>query len=367
MSATATEKMTGKQFANNLLNGSATGILIGVLPNAVMAALLKFFITPGTVNWASNLSHILVLFQSFIPILIGVMIALQFKMKPLDVGVVGIAVGAGAGATKFVANGVNPVTKVQGIYITAGTGDVINAIIISAIAVGLILTISKYFYSAAIILSPIVIGGGAALIGMYIAPYVATITTAIGDMINEFTQLQPLVMAILIAITFAIVIVTPISTVGLALAIGLGGTVATAPAAVAAGAAAMGVAATTIVLLINSWRVNKAGVTVAIALGAMKAMMPVVFRKPVLMLPFITTAIISAVPVWMFSIKGTPQSAGFGYIGLVGPIASGDAGLNLALTLVSWLVVPVIAGLLSQFVFSNLLHLYTAQDFENEM
>ncbi|QBO36327.1 PTS sugar transporter subunit IIC [Periweissella cryptocerci] len=361
---TTTTKLTAKQFTNNVLNGSAQGILIGIIPNAVMAALLKFFITPGTVNWASNLNSILVLFQSFVPILIGLAIALQFKMKPLDIGVVAIATAAGSGATKFYLNGVNPATGVKGAFITAGTGDVINSILVAAIAVGVTILIGRSFGSAAIILSPIVVGGGVGLLGMYMLPYVSLITKFIGNMINEFTTLQPLLMVILIAISFAIILETPISTVGLALAIGLGGTDTSAPMAVAAAAAAIGVAATTIVLLINSWKTNKVGVTVAIALGAMKAMMPVVFRKPVIFLPIITTAIISAIPVWAFSVKGTPQSAGFGYIGLVGPIASADAGLNMALVLLTWLVVPVAAGLASHFVFSKLLKLYSPKDYE---
>ena len=177
-------------------------------------------------------------------------------------------------------------------------------------------------------------------------------------------------MSILIAMAFAIIIITPVSTVGIALAISLSG--------IGSGAAAMGVVATTIVLLINSWRVNKPGVTIAIALGAMKGMMPSVFAKPVTMLPFLLTAAISGIPVALFNIQGTPVTAGFGYIGLVSPIQSMvkdpsvpasvmNHFINPIVALIAWLIVPISAGFIAQFVFSKLLKLYSPMDFQQDL
>ena len=261
-----------KDFFFKVLSGSAQGILIGVLPSAVMKYILKMF---GTAQWALDLSAILTLFSSFIPLLIGVAIAMQFRMKALDVGVMAIAVGAASGSIKWAVapkGFVNPITgapQVGNVYIAAGAGDVINAIIVAAVAVLVIWLVSRYlagFGSVAIILSPIVIGGGVALFGRAIAPYVAYITTWVGDAVRLATDLQPLPMSIAIAMAFSFIIITPISTVGIALAITLSG--------LGAGAAGAGVVATTVILLINSWKVNKKGTTVAIFLGAMKGMMP---------------------------------------------------------------------------------------------
>lgn len=148
----------------------------------------------------------------------------------------------------------------------------------------------------AIVATPIVVGIGAGLIGYYLYPYVTKITAAIGDLINTFTTLQPILMSILIACSFAFLIISPISTVAIGMAIQLN--------SVSAGAAAMGVAATTVVLVVNSWKVNKPGVTLAIALGAMKMMMPNLFRKPIILVPCLFTAIISAIPVALFSVSG---------------------------------------------------------------
>lgn len=365
-----------KDFFFKVLSGSAQGILIGVLPSAVMKYILKMF---GTAQWALDLSAILTLFSSFIPLLIGVAIAMQFRMKALDVGVMAIAVGAASGSIKWAVapkGFVNPITgapQVGNVYIAAGAGDVINAIIVAAVAVLVIWLVSRYlagFGSVAIILSPIVIGGGVALFGRAIAPYVAYITTWVGDAVRLATDLQPLPMSIAIAMAFSFIIITPISTVGIALAITLSG--------LGAGAAGAGVVATTVILLINSWKVNKKGTTVAIFLGAMKGMMPSVFKKPVMILAFLVAAAITAIPVALFNVQGTPTSAGFGWIGMVSPLQSMftfDAAeaeivnhtINFVQFLIVWFIVPAIAGFVVDFLFTKILKLYSPSDFEQEM
>ena len=151
-------------------------------------------------------------------------------------------------------------------------------------------------------------------------------------------------MSILIACSFVALIISPITTVAIGLAIQLNGCSA---------CAAMGIAATTVVLVINSWNVNQSGVTLAVSLGGMKMMMPNLFKYPIILIPCLFTATISAIPVVLFNISGTPQSAGFGLVGLVGPLASLDAGLGILPLLFSWFVVPIVAGLFSKFLFEK--------------
>ena len=337
------EKLTPKIFLNKVLAGTATGIIVGLIPNAVLAAILKLF---GENTLAVTITQMAVIFQLATPLLIGALIAVQFGFKPMQMLVVAGAAFVGSGVVKF-----NPDTAT---YIGAGTGDIINTMITASIAVGMILLIGEKFGSVAIVATPIVVGIGAGLIGYYLYPYVTKITAAIGDLINTFTTLQPILMSILIACSFAFLIISPISTVAIGMAIQLNG--------VSAGAAAMGVAATTVVLVVNSWKVNKPGVTLAIALGAMKMMMPNLFRKPIILVPCLFTAIISAIPVALFSVSGTPASAGFGLVGLVGPLASLDAGLSIILLLISWFVVPIVAAFVGQILFEKILKLYDRKD-----
>ena len=366
-----------KDFFFKVLSGSAQGILIGVLPAAVLKYVLMMFTGQA---WAADLNAILVLFGSFIPVLIGVAVAMQFNMRSLDVGVMAIATGAAAGSIKWAvapAGFVNPVTGVtttapSTVYIAAGAGDVINAMIVAAIGVLVIWLVSKYlngFGAVAIIFSPLLIGGLVALFGRMIAPYVGAITTAIGDVVRLFTELQPLPMAILIAMAFAFIIITPVSTVGIALAISLSG--------LGAGAAGVGVVATTVILLVNSFKVNKGGTTLAIFLGAMKGMMPAIFKKPIMITAFLATAAIVAVPVAMLNVQGTPTSAGFGWIGMVSPIQSMLAQgsdtlfinnvIGVLPGLLVWFVIPVAVGLAVDYVCTKVLHLYSPEDFKQDM
>lgn len=350
MADATNNKITVKSFFNNILSGTATGIIVGLIPNAVVSAILKLF---GSNPVTAGINQALLIFQCATPLLIGALIAIQFKMVPLDVAIVAAAAYVGSGVTKFVPQIVNPATKAQGVFVSSGTGDLINTMITSGLAVGLLLLIGNHFGSVKIVAAPILVGGGAGWIGMLILPYVSKITTWLGTVINSFTDLQPIFMCILISCMFAILIISPISTVAIGMAIQLNG--------LSAGAAAMGVAATTIVLVVHSWRTNKSGVTLAVALGAMKMMMPNLFRHPIILLPTLITAIVSAIPVALFHVSGTPASAGFGLVGLVGPLASIDAGkasISVILALIVWIVIPAVVAIVCRFAFEKVFHVY---------
>ncbi|MEG0254719.1 MAG: PTS sugar transporter subunit IIC [Vagococcus sp.] len=332
-------KMTPKIFFNKLLAGTAQGTIIALIPNAVLGAILKYFADIAIIQMIIHAAQI---FQVATPLIIAALIAKQFDLTPPKMMIVGGAAFAGSGVIKF-----NP--EIKG-FVAAGTGDIINIMITAAVAVLMMMWIKSKFGSVEIIALPIVVGIGAGLIGMLTYPYVTQITAVIGNVINTFTDFQPIVASILIACSFAALIISPITTVAIGMAIQLNG--------VSAGAAAMGIAATTIVLVINSWKVNESGVTLAVALGGMKMMMPNLFKYPIILVPCLFTAAISAIPVALFNISGTPNSAGFGLVGLVGPLASLDAGLNVVLLIVSWFIIPIAVGLLSKFLFEKVLKLY---------
>ena len=177
-----------KEFLNKVLAGTALGIIVGLIPNAVLASILKYF--PQT-DFVVLLTRTVVMFQLATPLLIGGLIALQFGLNPMKMAVV-------AGAA-FVGSGVITFNSELGVYVGSGTGDIINTMITSSIAVILILLIKEKFGSVNIILSPILIGAGSGLIGLIILPYVKGFTTLIGNGINSFTTLQPVLMSILIA------------------------------------------------------------------------------------------------------------------------------------------------------------------------
>lgn len=333
------EKLTPKLFLNKLLAGTAQGTIIALIPNAVLTAILKYF---AEYTAAQMVIDAAVIFQLATPIIIASLIAHQFALPANKMMIVGGAAFVGSGVIK-----VNP--DING-YVGAGTGDIINIMITAAVAVLMMLWIKDKLGSVSIIALPIIVGIGAGVVGMLTYPLVTQITVSIGNLINNFTDFQPIVMSILIACSFAALIISPITTVGIGLAIQLDG--------VSAGAAAMGIAATTIVLVINSWKVNESGVTLAVSLGGMKMMMPNLFKYPIILVPVLFTAIVSAIPVALIGVAGTPQSSGFGLVGLVGPLASLDAGLGFLPLILCWFVVPIAAGLFAKFLFEKTLKLY---------
>lgn len=339
----AEEKLTIKMFINNVLGGTAQGIIIALIPNAVLSAILGYF---DHIEFVSMIIQGAVIFQLATPLILGSLIAKKFNLDPMKMMITGGAAFVGSGVIKF--------SEESGAYIGAGTGDVINIMVTASVAVLLLMFIDNKFGSTSIIALPIVVGIGAGVIGMLTYPFITQITFKLGDLINTFTELQPLLMAILISMSFATLIISPITTVGIGLAIGLNG--------VSAGAAAMGIAATTYVLIVNSWKVNESGVTLAIALGGMKMMMPNLFKYPIILLPTLSTAIVSGLATALIGVAGTPESSGFGLVGLVGPLASLDAGLSVILVLIAWLVIPLVSALLFSFLFEKVLHLYDREE-----
>ena len=75
----------------------------------------------------------------------------------------------------------------------------------ASVAVLMLLYIGDKFGSVAIIGLPIVVGIGAGVFGMLTYPFVTQITVAIGKVINNFTDFQPVIMSILIACSFVCV------------------------------------------------------------------------------------------------------------------------------------------------------------------
>ncbi|WP_428839249.1 PTS sugar transporter subunit IIC [Enterococcus canis] len=83
----------------------------------------------------------------------------------------------------------------------------------------------------------------------------------------------------------------------------------------------------------------------------------------------ILNAIISGLGVYFFNILGTPASAGFGIVGLVGPIsafnnATGGTGLAIVGVLMAFFVIPFVAGFFIDLLCRKVLHLYDNEIFK---
>ncbi|WP_231501465.1 PTS sugar transporter subunit IIC [Oceanivirga salmonicida] len=336
--------MKAKEFIGKILNGLSIGIVVALIPNAVLSAILKPYIAN---MYVATLLDSLVIMQALVSAIIGILVGLQFGFNPMKASIIG--------ATTFISSGVIIRTS-EGLVIK-GVGDLINVMIFSAIAVLVTLWLDDKLGSVTIVLQPI-IGAFIGFIGLMCLPYVSSVTTSIGLLIIRFTTLQPLIMCIFITISFGIIVISPISTVAIGFAIGLTG--------LASGSANMGITVTAAVLVIGSiFAKNKSGVTLAVLLGAMKMMIPNIAKNPIMYLPIIVTSIGGALGVKILGITGTAKTAGFGIVGLIGPIEAYaqlvqiGSSAPIMIIITAYLIIPFGLALLIHILFTRVIKIYS--------
>ena len=174
--------------------------------------------------------------------------------------------------------------------------------------------------------------------------------------------LQPILMCMLIAMTFCILIVSPFTTVGIGLAIGLSG--------IGSGAANLGICAAGFGLAVAGLKVNSVGTCIAHFIGSPKMSMANVIAKPKILLPMLCSSALLGVLAAVFSIQGTPASAGFGFSGLVGPIyalnlmENGWTVGNILLVAVIFVVAPIIFNIFFIHVFEKVVQWIQPEDYK---
>ncbi|MBM0868214.1 uncharacterized protein ACUW9N_000852 [Staphylococcus auricularis] len=319
------EQITTKQFLMNVLNAVGAGAVIALLPNALLGEFLKFF-KDGN-QFLEIIYQLVVIIQSFMAFIIGVLAAHQFKFSGAGATMIGVSAMLGSGALQFK----------DGAVQLKGIGDIINVILVVIIACLLFYILQNKLGSLEMIILPVLIPIVSGGIGLITLPYIAKVTQGLGGIINSFTELNPLLMSILICVAYSLLMVTPISVVAIATAIGLSG--------LGSGAANLGIVAACVTFLFGSLRVNAAGVNIVLLIGAAKMMIPVYFKNLIIAVPLTINGIIGGIVAYLANIQGTPMSAGFGYTGLVGPINAynrmgGDPTTNIIILAFAFFVIP---------------------------
>lgn len=311
------EKITAKKFTLAVLNGLASGVVLALIPSALTSSLIKLLL-PQFANLAI-LNTITGVAACLLPVFAAFCLGHLLHFSPLQSASVAVAALMGSGIVRQTTGG----------FVFSGTGDVVNIALVLALASGLVLIIGDKFGSYTILLLPLIVMWSAGLVGMALLPWVKLLTAAIGSIVNHLTVLQPHLMGTMMGVIFACMIVSPISSVGIATAVGLSG--------VASGSANLGITAAAVTLAVVSWSQNGVGVSLAHFLGTPKIQMANMLAHPKL---FVLVAISGGLNGFLgatLNITGTPLSAGFGASGLIGPLA--------ALPNSSWLAVVVAFGL----------------------
>lgn len=328
--------MNIKEKGFKILNGMSLGIVIALVPAAMfnkIAEVLGF----------TNLLTFFSISTSLMCLLIGFCIALQFKFDPISSASLAVATMIAGGAIRVV----------DGALVLNGSGDILNSAIGATLAVAIILLLQDKLKTYKLLVLPllviIVVGS---ITQLTLAP-VSQITKAIGVIINNFTLLQPFIMVVLIALSFALLIVSPISTVAIAVAIELGGG--------ASAAANIGVTAVAISLAILSFSSNGLGTSLAHILGSPKIQMANFVKKPIMLLPGLLSAVIASIFVPILHLAGTKMSAGFGLTGLIGPLGHleivGVSTSSVIAAVIGFIIIPTITSFISIYIIKNKLGL----------
>ena len=166
-----------------------------------------------------------------------------------------------------------------------------------------------------ILVTPLVtIGVGIALSAWW-APALGSAAMKVGALIMWATDLQPFLMGILVSVIVGIALTLPISSAAICAALGLVG--------LAGGAAVAGCCAQMVGFAAMSFKENKWGGLVSQGIGTSMLQMGNIVKNPRIWIPPIVCSAITgpiATCIFKMQMNGTPVSSGMGTCGLVGQI-----------------------------------------------
>ena len=155
------------------------------------------------------------------------------------------------------------------------------------------------------------------------APTVGAAASSVGDFIKWATNLQPLLMGILVSVVVGMALTLPISSAAICAALSLTG--------LAGGAAVAGCCAQMGGFAVMSFRENGVGGLVSQGLGTSMLQMPNIIRNPRTWIPpTLASAITGPIATCLFHLEmnGPAVSSGMGTCGLVGQIGVYTGWLN---------------------------------------
>ena len=199
-----------------------------------------------------------------------------------------------------------------------------------------------------ILVTPVVtILAGVGMAALVAAP-IGRAANAVGSAIMWATDLQPLLMGILVSALVGIALTLPISSAAICAALGLTG--------LAGGAAVAGCCAQMVGFAVMSFRENRWGGLVAQGVGTSMLQMPNIIKNPRIWIPPTLASMITgplATCVFHLEMNGAPVSSGMGTCGFVGQIGvytgwvnDVAAGAKEAITAMDWVGMALICFLL---------------------
>ena len=199
-----------------------------------------------------------------------------------------------------------------------------------------------------ILVTPFVTIMTGCLLAFAIAPAIGSAASSVGQLIMWATELQPLLMGILVSVIVGMALTLPISSAAICAALGLTG--------LAGGAAVAGCCAQMVGFAVMSFRENRWGGLAAQGIGTSMLQMGNIVRNPRIWIPpTLASAITGPIATCIFRMEmnGAPVSSGMGTCGLVGQIGVYTgwvndiaAGTKAAITGMDWLGLVLISFVL---------------------
>ena len=201
-------------------------------------------------------------------------------------------------------------------------GSLASAMSGPAMAVAIGKAISKETKIDILVTPLVTIGVGVALSAWW-APALGSAAMKVGNIIMWATNLQPFLMGILVSVFVGIALTLPISSAAICAALGLTG--------LAGGAAVAGCCAQMVGFAVMSFRENKWGGLVSQGIGTSMLQMGNIVKNPrIWIAPILTSAITGPLATCLFKLQmnGTPVSSGMGTCGFVGQIGVYTGWMN---------------------------------------
>lgn len=300
---------------------ASTGIAQGIFVTLGIGLLIKNI---GSNFGIDALVQIGTIATSLMAPAVGAGVALMLGANALVIFSAMIAAAVGAGALTMTE---------AGVLIKAG--EPIGALLTATIAtfVGKRISGKTPLDMMVIPLGTILVAGFA---GLWLSTVIAPILTTVGGVIKASTAGNPLLSSIILAMVWGLFLISPASSVALAMALDLSG--------IAGGAALAGCAAHFIGFSIISWKENQLGGILAQGICTPKVQLPNITKNPYILVPtLIASAIVGPISALIFKIEAGKEIAGMGLSSFVAPLqllTSYDLGFILPAMLITYVLVP---------------------------
>ena len=340
-------KKYAKKYFIDAMSAMALGLfaslLIGTIFGTVGTYLGPDYVANETLNAVGGFFTEMKTFaQGASGMAIGVAIAYSLKADPLV-----MFSCAAVGSLSYSLGAVISLADGNTISYTAGPAGAYAAAIV-AVEIGML--VSKKTRVDILVTPTVTIIAGYA-VAKLVCPAIAYIMYWLGDFINTATEMQPLLMGIIIAVVVGMILTLPISSAAICAMIGISG--------IAGGAATAGCCAQMIGFAVISFADNGWGGFFAQGLGTSMLQMSNIIKKPLIWIPpTLASAVCGPISTLVFKLECTGVSAGMGTCGLVGPLGTlsdmgGGANMWIGM-LLCYFVLPAVLSYLFYAVMKKM-------------